>query len=69
MSNRESKIAESKAALCCGFAIALRALFLVILSYSPSLAEGVRGWVIASEQRERGKQRATNPKTLDCRAS
>ncbi|MDE7196972.1 MAG: hypothetical protein K2N69_08145 [Helicobacter sp.] len=26
-SNRESKIAESKAALCCGFAIALRALF------------------------------------------
>ena len=30
MSNGESKIAESKAALCCGFAIALRALFLVI---------------------------------------
>ena len=28
MSNGESKIAESKAALCCGFAIALRALFL-----------------------------------------
>ncbi|MDE7196656.1 MAG: hypothetical protein K2N69_06535, partial [Helicobacter sp.] len=42
-SNRESKIAESKAALCCGFAIALRALFLGILSYSPSLAEGGRG--------------------------
>ena len=31
MSNGESKIAESKAALCCGFAIALRALFLGIL--------------------------------------
>ena len=30
-SNRESKIVESKAALCCGFAIALRALFLGIL--------------------------------------
>ena len=30
-SNGESKIAESKAALCCGFAIALRALFLGIL--------------------------------------
>ena len=40
------EIAESKAALCCGFAIALRALFLGILSYSPSLAEGVRGWVV-----------------------
>ena len=36
-------MAESKAALCYGFAIALRALFLVILSYSPSLAEGVGG--------------------------
>ena len=31
MSNGESKIAESKAALCYGFAIALRALFLGIL--------------------------------------
>ena len=31
MSNGESKIAESKAALCCGFAIALRALFLGVL--------------------------------------
>ncbi|MDE7196331.1 MAG: hypothetical protein K2N69_04875 [Helicobacter sp.] len=31
MSNGESKIAISKAALCCGFAIALRTLFLVIL--------------------------------------
>ena len=30
MSNRESKIAIFKAALCYGFAIALRALFLVI---------------------------------------
>ena len=33
MSNGESKIAESKAALCCGFAIALRALFLGILRW------------------------------------
>ncbi|MDE7197079.1 MAG: hypothetical protein K2N69_08705 [Helicobacter sp.] len=32
VSNGESKIAESKAALRCGFAIALRALFLGILS-------------------------------------
>ena len=31
MSNGESKIVESKAALCYGFAIALRALFLGIL--------------------------------------
>ena len=46
MSNGESKIAIFKAALCCGFAIALRALFLGILPYSPSLAEGVRGWVV-----------------------
>ncbi|MDE7195602.1 MAG: hypothetical protein K2N69_01120, partial [Helicobacter sp.] len=46
MSNGESKIAIFKAALCCGFAIALRALFLGILSYSPSPAEGVRGWVV-----------------------
>ena len=46
MSNGESKIAESKVALCYGFAIALRALFLGILPYSPSLAEGVRGWVV-----------------------
>ena len=63
MSNGESKIAIFKAALCCGFAIALRALFLVIrrcdfsrtlsavktappFSYSPSFAEGVRGWVV-----------------------
>ena len=33
MSNGESKIAESKAALCYGFAIALRALFLGILCW------------------------------------
>ncbi|MDE7196432.1 MAG: hypothetical protein K2N69_05390 [Helicobacter sp.] len=33
MSNRESKIAISKAALCYGFAIALRALFRVILCF------------------------------------
>ena len=33
MSNGESKIAESKAALCYGFAIALRALFLGILRF------------------------------------
>ena len=46
MSNGESKIAIFKAALCCGFAIALRALFLGILPYSPSLAEGVEGWVV-----------------------
>ena len=32
VSNGESKIAIFKAALCCGFAIALRALFLGILS-------------------------------------
>ena len=56
MSNGESKIAIFKAALCCGFAIALRALFLVILPYSPSLAEGAGGWVIASEHGERGNQ-------------
>ena len=31
MSNGKSKIAIFKAALCCGFAIALRALFLGIL--------------------------------------
>ncbi|MDE7196068.1 MAG: hypothetical protein K2N69_03485 [Helicobacter sp.] len=40
-SNGESKIVESKAALCYGFAIALRALFLGILRRSiatPTLA-------------------------------
>ena len=56
MSNGESKIAIFKAALCYGFAIALHALFLGILPYSPSLAEGVMGWVIASECNERGNQ-------------
>ncbi|MDE7195767.1 MAG: hypothetical protein K2N69_01965, partial [Helicobacter sp.] len=35
MSNGESKIAIFKAALCCGFAIALRALFLGILPPLP----------------------------------
>ena len=38
MSNGESKIAESKAALCCGFAIALRALFLGILQEATYLS-------------------------------
>ena len=33
MSNGESKIARFKAARCCGFAIALRALFRVILCF------------------------------------
>ena len=33
MSNGESKIAIFKARLCCGFAIALRALFLGILCF------------------------------------
>ena len=33
MSNGESKIAIFKAALCCGFAIALRALFLGIVCF------------------------------------
>ncbi|MDE6044811.1 MAG: hypothetical protein K2F85_04735, partial [Helicobacter sp.] len=42
MSNRESKIAISKAALCCGFAIALRTLFLGILCW------GIRCLLIAS---------------------
>ena len=56
MSNGESKIALFKAALCYGFAIALRALFLGILPCSPSLAEGARGWVIASEHNVRAWQ-------------
>ena len=42
MSNGESKIAISKAALCYGFAIALRALFLGILCW------GIRCLLIAS---------------------
>ena len=73
------EIAESKAALCYGFAIALRALFLGVLPYSPSLAEGVRGWVVmlsvseTSCHCERPLERvAINrvglPNTFDCRA-
>ena len=42
MSNGELKIAESKAALCYGFAIALRALFLVILCNWLSVIASVR---------------------------
>ena len=42
MSNGDSKIAESKAALCCGFAIALRALFLGILYKCLSVIASVR---------------------------
>ena len=62
MSNGKSKIAKSKAALCCGFAIALRALFLGILPYSPSLAEGVGGGSLrASPLGERSNQQARNP--------
>ena len=52
MSNGESKIVESKAALCYGFAIALRALFLVIRRCDFSRTH----FVIASEQREHGNQ-------------
>ena len=74
MSNGESKIAIFKAALCCGFAIALRALFLGILcSLIATLALAmtpdyhfVLFFVIASEQRERGNQQARNPDTVDC---
>ncbi|MDE7196783.1 MAG: hypothetical protein K2N69_07180, partial [Helicobacter sp.] len=51
-SNGESKIAESKAALCYGFAIALRTLFFVIRRCDFSRTP----FVIASEQRERGNQ-------------
>ena len=69
------KLVESKAALCCGFAIALRALFLGILSYSPSLAEGGRGWVVMLRRsrnilslrasvRTRGNQQARNPRIM-----
>ena len=66
MSNGESKIAIFKAALCCGFAIALRALFLGIRRCDFSRTH----FVIASECNERGNQRARNPKenldTVDC---
>ena len=57
MSNGESKIAIFKAALCCGFAIALCALFLVIRRCDFSRTH----CVIASERRERGNQQAKNP--------
>ena len=52
MSNGESKIAESKAALCYGFAIALRALFLVIRRCDFSRTP----FVIASEYNVRARQ-------------
>ena len=49
MSNRESKIAIFKAALCCGFAIALRALFLGILQEATYLS-------LRASARTRGNQ-------------
>ncbi|MDE7197220.1 MAG: hypothetical protein K2N69_09430 [Helicobacter sp.] len=52
MSNRESKVVIFKAALCCGFAIALRALFLVIWRCDFSRTH----WVIASEHNVRAWQ-------------
>ena len=52
MGNRELKIAESKAALCCGFAIALRALFRVIRRCDFSRTP----FVIASEHNVRAWQ-------------
>ena len=52
MSNGESKIAIFKAALCCGFAIALRALFLVIRRRDFSRTP----FVIASEHNVRAWQ-------------
>ena len=64
MSNGESKIAISKAALCCGFAIALRALFLGILYPLP--CGGGRGWVITSEQRKRSNRPRQTTDTPDC---
>ena len=51
MSNGESKIAIFKAALCYGFAIALRALFLGIQRCDFSCTP----FVIASEHSERGQ--------------
>ncbi|MDE7196375.1 MAG: hypothetical protein K2N69_05095 [Helicobacter sp.] len=59
MSNGESKIAESKAALCCGFGIALRALFLVILQEATYLS-------LRASVRTRGNQQVKNPDTVDC---
>ena len=35
--------------------------FLLLWDSAPSLAEGARGWVIASEHSERGNQQARNP--------
>ena len=54
MSNGESKIAIFKAALCCGFAIALRALFLVI----PIVIASVRkdAWQSTSKESQRESQ-------------
>ena len=83
MSNGESKIAISKAALCCGFAIALRALFLGILclliaSLTLAMTQDYHFalfFVIASECNERGNQQARNPRIMkdsmpfDCFAS
>ena len=61
MSNRESKIVIFKAALCCGFAIALRALFLVIrrCDFSRiilSLREALASW----------QSNMSNTNTFDC---
>ena len=61
MSNGESKIAIFKAALCCGFAIALRALFLGILYKCPS--------VIARGASLVAIKRVKQPNTFDCFAS
>ncbi|MDE7196157.1 MAG: hypothetical protein K2N69_03945 [Helicobacter sp.] len=52
MSNRELKIVIFKAALCYGFAIALRALFLVIRRCDFSRTH----CVIASEHNVRARQ-------------
>ncbi|MDE7195468.1 MAG: hypothetical protein K2N69_00440, partial [Helicobacter sp.] len=48
-----SKIAISKAALCCGFAIALRALFLGILRFYCHCERAWRAWqsTVSSIQR------------------
>ena len=54
MSNGESKIAIFKAALCCGFAIALRALFLgIVCMLIASLA------LAMTQKRHCGEQRAS----------
>ena len=59
MSNGESKIAIFKAALCYGFAIALRALFLEILQEATYLS-------LRASVRTRGNQQARNLDTVDC---